>query len=173
MKLYVTLALLLVVQAIEAAALFVYWRSMRAVWRGRPTPGDCAHSLARGVIRLVQRNDPAVDAHPWPWIYFHGDCQDYIGERTEAGGWEGAPDLVASPNTHHEGPADGEHDVMVYDRPARLFLWTDEKESKIYHFGPNSGPYLKRIRRGLVCFPDDAAAMEYARKKLQERPNYL
>lgn len=173
MNVPIAAAVLLTALLVVGVSFWVFWKATPAVWRGSPSPGDCAHFLTRDVIRLVQRDDPTADSTPWPWIYFHGRLLDHVGGRMDAGGWDGAPDLVASPNTSLESPADGEHDVLVYDRPARLFIWTDEEESQVYHFGPKSGCYTKRIRRGLVCLPDDRMALKYAREKLRERPNYL
>jgi len=93
------------------------------------TGNEWEGKLGERMIHLVSRDDLS-SKHDWPFVYFHKSVEEWADEKwNNTEGVKGnpdlwcAPDLVGSVNTSLETLESGAHDVEVYGRSARLFLW--------------------------------------------------
>jgi hypothetical protein len=116
---------------------------------------------------------------PWPFVYFHGDAEGWANNHNADASSDDwcAPDLVAG-----DAPlgtvADGIHDVSVYGKPAKLYLWTYGTANFIVGIKPGvAGPdaYVTEPRpgrHGLVVF-EGTAGEKYAKQACEEKRKSL
>lgn len=127
-------------------------------------------------MKFVARDDKASQ-YSWHSVYFHYECEDYVNsvynKNVSDEEWC-APDLVGGLQPMDE-VEDGVYDCMVYNEPAKLFIWTDKELSLVFRFGGGKPDRKARefIRRGLIVFPGDEKAMKYAQQKMLERATFL
>ena len=101
---------------------------------------------------MIQLLHSRAEAKPfWSFVYFHREVEDYIA-RTRNASVE--HDLIHSDTAI---PAAGVHDVMVYEKPAILYLWDTGKG------------HLK----GLVVFETDLKGHKYAIESYNAKSNHI
>jgi hypothetical protein len=103
------------------------------------------------MVQVALRGQLPHCAH---WVYFHGDAVEWADQNQRDRDWH-APDLVSA-TVELNYLSDGVYDVVMYGRPAVLYLWTV----------PQSYSFYKT--KGLIVLPGtdgEKQAQEHFRKK--------
>jgi len=125
-------------------------------------------------MQMYHRYDRrAEERKGWPFVYFHGELETFIGAQTDGHGEFHPPDLVSSEKARDD-VADGVYDVEIYGQPAKLFLWScgprdfvitnpmAEDAPKIESVRLGMALHKKIYRTGLVVSATDARSIAYA-----------
>ena len=136
-------------------------------------------------LQMYSRSDDRFSARKgWPFVYFHGELETFVGGLSPDGIELSPPDLVAAEKERDDTP-DGAHDVEVYGKPARLFLWSCGLRDFIILAPEAPGApaveevrlglaiHKKVYRTGLVVLASDARSVDYAEKMMAKRSESL
>ena len=126
--------------------------------------------------------DPAFTLG-WNFVYFHGAAEEVVSGKIAAG----PPDLVGG-NVPRDSVADGVHACLVYEQPAKLFVWNSgTAEAIVSEDTPgahaqallpgraDSVLWLKTVvaRHGLICLDTDTEALAYAQRVFAAKQSHI